>query len=160
MGIFGKSKSDLEREIERLKAENRTLRKQNNLLLMFYDAWITRIRKDWSLPNTTDAGPQYMSWDDSGSVLNLEEAMLKALNEAKSRSEKVLVYARWIPEIVESILCDVRYTPDLFYDNPPQVQKKYEAVMAKVRMYFPAFGDVKNYSDVRIGDPPNQVFLP
>jgi len=154
MGLFGTSKAELEQEIERLTAENKALRKQNKRLLMLYDAWITSIRENYYRPKPADGGAKHMSWGGSDELFRLDEKMQEDLKTAKSRPEKVRAYSKWVPEIVKSILYDVRYISSLYYDNTPQYMKKYEEVMSSVRMYFPAVGNVKNYDEIRIGDPP------
>ena len=156
MGLFGTSKSDLEQEIERLKAKNKSLRKQNSLLLMLFDSWVTKIKLDYDKPKKSDGYTPCMRWGpDPEAVFDIDAKLQSNLNNAKTREQKIRVYAEGIPELVEMILQTSYWVPDLSEED----QKRYQGIMEKVRMYYFAYPDGAKFRDeIIIGDPPNLDF--
>lgn len=153
MGLFGKSKEELalEQEVERLTRENR-------LLLLLFDSWITSLKKDYERNLGSSGGDQYMSWTRDPRQVILDDKALRAqLKKAKTRDQKLEAYATGIPNIVSLILETAYCVPDL----PEKDQDDYEEAMARVRMYFFSVrGMGKDPNDIRIGDPPSLDPLP
>ena len=153
MVLFGKSKEELalEQEVDRLT-------RQNRLLLLLFDAWITSLKKDYESSLTSSDSGRHMSWTRDPHRVILEDRDLRAkLEKAKTRGQMLEAYATSIPNIVSLILETAYCVPDL----PEKDQDDYEEAMARVRMYFFSVrGMGKDPNDIRIGDPPSWDPLP
>ena len=153
-----KREKELQLGIEKAKKKGKktvnNLTDQCALLLLIFDAWITRIKMDYENRGRSDSsGAQHMSWGGpyAGDVFTAERVLQDHLNNATSRHQKVAAFASELPELVRLILM----TYNEFQELSPSDQRRYLAVMAKVRMYFPVLPNGKVFPDhILIGDPP------